>query len=322
MTNSEKLFLVLAEELNFRRAAKRSFLSQQCLSDHIRRLEENYGTPLFTRKPSVSLTPAGIAAQHTLQLIKNLEAGLASQLEEIENGASGTIRMGVNYTRARLLIPALFERYHSVYPHVHIELILEETSVMQELLEKGKIDFFLGVNASFTLPVKAMLLADEAIYLIASAAYLKKYLRLEADSLINMKSEADLRDFQGLPFVMNYGKSTTFQLLNQYISSHNIMVETVLSVSDYNVSEGICRSGGAAAFCPQIFLPTILKGNESCKKEDYIFAMPIHGLNQTLRFDLIYNGMTHYPKFTLDCFKILKQIAQEYLAQTTVVVDP
>ena len=42
MTNSEKLFLILAEELNFRRAAARAFLSQQGLSDHIRRLEGGY----------------------------------------------------------------------------------------------------------------------------------------------------------------------------------------------------------------------------------------------------------------------------------------
>ena len=41
MTTSEKLFLVLAEELNFNRAAKKSFISQQALSDHIKRLEQD-----------------------------------------------------------------------------------------------------------------------------------------------------------------------------------------------------------------------------------------------------------------------------------------
>lgn len=313
MTNSEKLFLILAEELNFRRTAKKSFLSQQCLSDHIRRLEEYYGTPLFTRKPSVALTPAGKAVQHTLQIVKNLESGLESELAEIESGESGTIRMGINYTRARLLIPALFAQYHAIYPHVSIELNLEETSTMQELLEKGRLDFFLGVNSSFQPPMEKILLANETIYLMASAAYMKRYLGVTADSLTNMESEADLRNFRGLPFVMNDGKSTTFQLLNQHLSSNNIMVENVLCVSDYNVSEGICRSGEAASFCPQIFLPTILKGNETCSKDEYLFTLPIQGLNQTLRFELIYNGSIHYPKFTLDCFEILKKISQSYL---------
>ena len=86
MTNSEKLFLILAEELNFRRAAARAFLSQQGLSDHIRRLEECYGTPLFYRRPRVSLTPAGEAVQRTLQRVKNLESGLEAELAERRRG--------------------------------------------------------------------------------------------------------------------------------------------------------------------------------------------------------------------------------------------
>lgn len=76
MTNSEKLFLILAEELNFRRAAARAFLSQQGLSDHIRRLEGCYGTPLFYRRPRVSLTPAGEADTAHAAAGKNLESGL------------------------------------------------------------------------------------------------------------------------------------------------------------------------------------------------------------------------------------------------------
>ncbi|MFR5880047.1 MAG: LysR family transcriptional regulator [Cloacibacillus evryensis] len=53
MTNGEKLFLILAEGLSFGRAAKRCFLSQQCFSDHIKRLEEYYGTTLL-RRPSIN----------------------------------------------------------------------------------------------------------------------------------------------------------------------------------------------------------------------------------------------------------------------------
>ena len=114
MTNSEKLFLILAEELNFRRAAARAFLSQQGLSDHIRRLEECYGTPLFYRRPRVSLTPAGEAVQRTLQRVKNLESGLEAELAELEEGAAGTLRLGTNYARARLIIPLFFVRYHQL----------------------------------------------------------------------------------------------------------------------------------------------------------------------------------------------------------------
>ena len=40
MTTNQQMFLLAAEELSFTRAAARAYVSQQCLSDHIRRLEE------------------------------------------------------------------------------------------------------------------------------------------------------------------------------------------------------------------------------------------------------------------------------------------
>ena len=43
MTTSFEIFLKVAEELSVSRAAARCFVTQQCVSDHIKRLEEDYG---------------------------------------------------------------------------------------------------------------------------------------------------------------------------------------------------------------------------------------------------------------------------------------
>ncbi len=53
-------FIVLAEELNYRSAAKRLFTTPSTLSKHIMTLEEHYGAKLFNRdKSSVALTNKG-----------------------------------------------------------------------------------------------------------------------------------------------------------------------------------------------------------------------------------------------------------------------
>lgn len=52
-------FLAVVEYGNFTKAAKNLYISQQSLSENIRRLEEEIGTPLLIRGKTLSLTPAG-----------------------------------------------------------------------------------------------------------------------------------------------------------------------------------------------------------------------------------------------------------------------
>ncbi len=56
---SLEYFTAIAEEKSFTKAAERLFVSQQSLSEHIKKLEAEIGCPLFKRGRSLSLTSAG-----------------------------------------------------------------------------------------------------------------------------------------------------------------------------------------------------------------------------------------------------------------------
>lgn len=312
MSTSEKIFLVLSEELSFSRAAQKCYLSQQGVSDHIKHLEKRYGVQLFTRRPTVELTESGQVVLETLQRIQLLEKDLNSQLSEIENGTTGSLRIGMNYTRARLLSTAFFEQYQIMYPNVKIEFTLEETATMLELLKKGQLDFFLGVNAVCEEPIKSTLLHRETIYLIASKGFLKNYF---GEDDFDSENKVDLQKFHGLPFVMNYSRSTTTALLEQHMTSLGISLKNIITVSDYDISANICRTGLAASFCPQMILPALLKENNNCSEEHQLCALQIKDLNQPMRFELVYNGMLHYPRYVKDCMTLLQKITQDYTQQ-------
>ena len=64
MNISLEYFLAVAEEESISRAAERVMVSQQDMSNHIRRLEKQYGL-LFERRPRFALTPAGEAVLAT-----------------------------------------------------------------------------------------------------------------------------------------------------------------------------------------------------------------------------------------------------------------
>ncbi|MCL4161926.1 UNVERIFIED_CONTAM: hypothetical protein GTU68_049044, partial [Idotea baltica] len=65
-----KYFLAVAEELHFRRAAEKLFISQPGLSRQIKQMEEVLGVQLFERdNKKVSLTPSGNYLKQEITLV-------------------------------------------------------------------------------------------------------------------------------------------------------------------------------------------------------------------------------------------------------------
>ena len=51
MTTNQLMFMYAVEEMSFSKAAQKAFVTQQCLSNHIHRLEVSCGVKLFERTP-------------------------------------------------------------------------------------------------------------------------------------------------------------------------------------------------------------------------------------------------------------------------------
>ena len=86
MNTSQKMFLLAVEEMSFTKAAKRAYITQQALSDHIRKLEQEYQASLFERKPHLALTPAGLALHKNLLEIQLLENNIRTEIQDISGG--------------------------------------------------------------------------------------------------------------------------------------------------------------------------------------------------------------------------------------------
>jgi DNA-binding transcriptional LysR family regulator len=114
-----RYFLAVAEELHFRRAAERLFISQPGLSRQIKQLEAQLGYPLFERNNRrVALTPAGA-------YLKTEVASLLQKLDEVTNharalheGREGRLNFGYVGSAMQNIIPELLVRFRREYPKV------------------------------------------------------------------------------------------------------------------------------------------------------------------------------------------------------------
>lgn len=116
MKQSFKIFMTVAEELSIVKAAKRSFVTQQCVSDHIKRLEEEYGVLLFNRKPHLSLTEAGEVMFQYLRSTKILESNMERTLQEMSAGRKGSFTVGPALPALRLSFLLFFQNITNFFP--------------------------------------------------------------------------------------------------------------------------------------------------------------------------------------------------------------
>ncbi|RYE77052.1 MAG: LysR family transcriptional regulator [Oxalobacteraceae bacterium] len=123
-------FVAVARAGGFRDAARATNASASGLSDAVRRLEARLGVRLLNRTTrSVVPTDAG----------KSLLARLDPVLSEVESALdvvngfrdtpSGTLRLNVPVSAARLVLPSIVPRFLTAYPEIRLEITADESFV-------------------------------------------------------------------------------------------------------------------------------------------------------------------------------------------------
>ena len=154
-------FLLVAENLNFRRAALQLNLDQSALSRRIKDLEVRIGVSLFQRTTrEVRLTQAGQAFyESNAHLVEGLRDAV-SLARRTASGASGRLRIGYMTFAAIAAMPDRVRAFRATYPDVSVELLYHRTQAQKIELARRRLDlgFIIGPfhNADVaTAPVNA-----------------------------------------------------------------------------------------------------------------------------------------------------------------------
>lgn len=134
-------FKAVAEELNFRKAAERLFISQPGLSRQIKQLEEIFEVQLFERdQKHVELTAAGIYLKGEVDFVLNHLDMTRNQLKLIAAGKIGELRIGFLGSASNQVLPSLLSKLNSQQPLISTSLEELSNAVQVEMIEKDKLD--------------------------------------------------------------------------------------------------------------------------------------------------------------------------------------
>ena len=167
-------FLVAAEELNFTRAAKRLYISQQSLSNHISNLEKEFDVELFHRTSPLTLTYAGQALRAKARAILDLREETCQEIADIKDFSKGQLTIGVSHTRGCKILPEILPVYKERFPGIQLHLKEGNSSELDADLLHGDVDLIIGLLPFKVENIETVPICEEEILLVVPDSVLEK----------------------------------------------------------------------------------------------------------------------------------------------------
>ena len=140
---SLQVFLTVATEKSFSRAAEKLLRTQPAVSLAVQRLEQELGEKLIDRSgKELVLTDAGSTVIEFARRFQSLEQELDNSLAELRDNSAGRLVIGANESTTLYLLRHI-ERYRELYPKVKVTVRRSLSSRIPNELLDGNLE--LGV---------------------------------------------------------------------------------------------------------------------------------------------------------------------------------
>lgn len=137
-----EIFLSIAEEKSFSRAAEKMLRTQPAISIAIKRLEEELGESLFDRSSkNGSLTEAGRILLSYAQRMINLRDEAKDSVKELRGMFRGRLTIGANESTSLYLLPPLLMEYRKRHPNIKIEVFRAVSEKIPLEVSERNLDF-------------------------------------------------------------------------------------------------------------------------------------------------------------------------------------
>ncbi len=203
---SLQYFLSVAQHRSFKVAAEHLFMTQQSLSEHIRRLEEEVGLMLFERTRPLRLTPAGERMVEGAQEILDAKQRLDLQLHAFKSSENQSLVIGVSSIGRPPFLGALLAAFLLRYPSCVVRVV-ENTEKLSERDWKAVGLHFMPLSHKRAMQ-RVKLRKDELVMAVREPC-LQRALGADWEKAARLVEQTGrLMPFAALPFILLEGKDS------------------------------------------------------------------------------------------------------------------
>ena len=136
-----RVFLKVAAERSFSRAAMKLHRTQPAVSQAVRRLEDSVGERLFDRATKdATLTEAGRLLRDYAERLLRLSEEAEAAVKDLRDLRRGRVLIGANEASVHIVLP-MIARFRATHPLVHVDVRRVPARMVGAEVAQGSLDF-------------------------------------------------------------------------------------------------------------------------------------------------------------------------------------
>jgi DNA-binding transcriptional LysR family regulator len=236
-----QVFLTVATEKSFSRAAEKLFRTQPAVSLAIQRLEQEFGEKLIDRSgKDLILTDAGKTVLEYARRFQSLGSELENCLAELRDNSAGRLTIGANESTTLYLLQHI-ERYRELYPKVKVQIRRSLSSKIPNELLDGNLELGMISYDPGDERLKSKVIYTDSLAFVVSPKH----------RLANKKSVA-LTDLGAETFIAHNVLSPYRDVVLREFQSHKVPLRMDVEMPTIETIRKLVQSNVGVAFLPRM----------------------------------------------------------------------
>ncbi|WP_124977469.1 LysR family transcriptional regulator [Aphanothece sacrum] len=258
-------FLAIADTGNFGQAAGKCGVTQSTISRQIQALEAVLGCLLFHRTAQAKLTLAGEKFLPRAKKICHEWATVTQEITDLQAGKQPELCIAAIHSICSQYLPPILQKFCRDYPHVQLRVTALGSDRALKVLRDGLVDVAIVMNNRFLTTSSEMIvdfLYEEPIEVLMSVNHpLTVYQQIPCTELVK---------YPQVVFKEGYGMQ---RLLQEWFTSHNLIINAVMELNTLDGFRGVVRQGEIIALLPQTALI-------ECRHDPSLVVRPLQDITE------------------------------------------
>lgn len=265
---SLEYFLKILSEGNFSKAARNLNVSQQSLSEHVRKLETDLGVPLLRRSSDLTLTVEGECFADGARKILLIKENMIKDILDVTNKRRKKIAIGIAPGALPDFLPKLLDDYSRQFPDFQYSIVIRHDFDIERNM--SGIDLYIREKPFETSFEEVPICAGWTNAVVVRSSLLDRVYaarRSEIEELL--VEESDLRLLEDLPFVLPLDPQGRIRSFHQLaFEAARIVPKVGFQSESPELNAYMCKCGlgayfGSAEACRRILGSSLDSDNES-----------------------------------------------------------